>query len=298
MWIIITLTATTLQTLRNAFSKKVSKIVSADGVSLARFLYALPVMIIVYFIAKNIWGEVEILSNYFFLFAFLFAIFQALATFLLAELFHYKNFAVSVTFIKTEVAFLAVLGILFLGEHIPPMGWLGIIISFFGLILASLSKSQIKLENIKEAFRGMGVYLGILCAISFAFAVVLVKQAMMFLATDILVMKAIFTLLVTLIMQVSFMFPISYLKNKESAIAILKKPFWPALSGFSSALGSIFWFWAYSLANVAYVKVVGQIEFILGVLISVFFFKEKIYKNEYLGMALIVVGVVILVLLG
>ena len=297
MWVITTLIATTLQTLRNAFSKKISKTVSSDGVSLARFLYALPVMVIIYFVARQFWGDVEIMSNSFFFYAFLFAIFQALATFFLAELFHYKNFAVSVTLIKTEVIFLAILGILFLGEQIVPLGWLGIAISLLGLIIASLAKAKIELKNIKEAFKGKGVYFGVSSAISFAIAIVLIKHAMTLLSADILIMRPIFALLIVLMMQVSFMFPIAYFKNKSGVIAILKNPLFPALSGLSSAFASVFWFWAYAIANVTYVKVVGQVEFIIGVLISLIFFKEKIYKNEYIGMALIVLGVIILILI-
>ena len=297
MWIIITLIATISQTLRNAFSKKISKTVSAEAVSLARFLYALPVTIAVYFIAKNIWGEVDISSNSFFYFIFLFAIFQALATFFFAALFNYKNFAVSVTFIKTEIIFVAILGILFLNEQIAPLGWIGMLISFLGLILATFAKSKIKLNNFKKAFQGGGVYLGLLSALSFSIAVVLIKHAMSFLETDILIMKSIFALLITLIIQVSFMLPITYLKNKNSLVAIIKNPLFPFLSGLTSSFASIFWFWAYSLTNVAYVKVVGQVEFILSILISVFLFKEKIYKNEYIGMALIILGVIILILL-
>jgi len=60
-------------------------------------------------------------------------------------------------------------------------------------------------------------------------------------------------------------------------------------------LGSFFWFFAFAIAYVAYVKTLGQIEFILGILMSWYYFKEKIYKNEIFGMIIMAIGTIILI---
>ena len=295
MWILITLVATTLQTARNTLSKQISKKVSAEAVSLARFLYALPVVTVIYFIASYYLGKAEVIDNSFYLLIFLFAASQALAQFLMVELFHYKNFAVSITFIKTSVIFTAILGVIFLGEDISLSSWLGVIISFFGLILASFARLQIKLKNLCAALSGISLYLGLLSAFGFAINVILAKQAMVFVSADFVIIKSIFALMIALGMEVLMLLPIAYFKDKKSLIAILKKPKFPALSGITGGLGTIFWFWAFNIATVAYVVAIGQIEFILSVLISVFLFREKIYKSEYIGMVLMIIGIVILV---
>ena len=56
------------------------------------------------------------------------------------------------------------------------------------------------------------------------------------------------------------------------------------------------WFIAFALQNAAYVKALGQVELILSVLASVMFFRERISGREYLGMAVLVGSIVMLVL--
>ena len=65
-------------------------------------------------------------------------------------------------------------------------------------------------------------------------------------------------------------------------------------TGFS---GSLCWFWAYSVALVAYVKAVGQIEAVFAVAIALLVWREREIVRQLPGVALVVVGIV-LVLLG
>ncbi len=73
-----------------------------------------------------------------------------------------------------------------------------------------------------------------------------------------------------------------------------KKMFLQGAFAFSASLG---WFWAYSLAFVAYVKAVGQIESVAAVLYSLLIWKEREVARQIPGMALTLAGIA-LVLLG
>ena len=53
-----------------------------------------------------------------------------------------------------------------------------------------------------------------------------------------------------------------------------------------------------TLQNVAYVKMVGQVELILSVFISLVFFKERITVREFIGMGIVGGCIVWLVFLG
>jgi drug/metabolite transporter (DMT)-like permease len=71
----------------------------------------------------------------------------------------------------------------------------------------------------------------------------------------------------------------------------------PALFvGVTSVLGSAGWFTAMTLQSASYVKVVGQVEFLMTLLLSVFYFKERPNPMELLGMGLVVVGALLLLL--
>jgi drug/metabolite transporter (DMT)-like permease len=64
-----------------------------------------------------------------------------------------------------------------------------------------------------------------------------------------------------------------------------------AISG-SSFLGSVGWFTAFSLASVAMVKTLGQIEVLIMLLISALWFKEKLQKRALSGLVLIVLAAI------
>ncbi len=49
------------------------------------------------------------------------------------------------------------------------------------------------------------------------------------------------------------------------------------------------------MANVAYVRTFGQLEFVLSIFVSIYFFKEKISKNEILGMLFLICGAILIV---
>jgi len=65
--------------------------------------------------------------------------------------------------------------------------------------------------------------------------------------------------------------------------------------GFTSVAGSIGWFTAMSLQNAALVKTLGQTEFVVTLLITYFYFGEKISRQEYLGIALVFLSIVFLI---
>jgi len=295
LWISITLLAVISQLFRNAFSKKLSAKLHPVVVSLCRFLYGLLVITVIYFIIAYFYGKVEIMSSEFFLWVFLFSVCQITANTLWISLFSHKNFAVSISYIKIETIFVAILGMFFLAEKISILGWVGIITALLGLLLASLAKEKIKLTNLKNSFFQKSSYIGISAGIIFAVAAIAAKKSFSFLESDLVLLKSTFALWCTLITQVLLLFPFAFLKHKKDLFEIFKNPKVPFQIGALSGIGSFFWFFAFAIAYVAYVKTLGQIEFILGILMSHYYFKEKIYKNEILGMILMAIGTIILI---
>ena len=69
-----------------------------------------------------------------------------------------------------------------------------------------------------------------------------------------------------------------------------------AAIGFTSFVGSLGWFWAFSLTLVAFVKAVGQIESVLSVLLAIYLWQEQRTRDQLPGIALTVVGIFLIVL--
>jgi drug/metabolite transporter (DMT)-like permease len=87
-----------------------------------------------------------------------------------------------------------------------------------------------------------------------------------------------------------------YFQDKNQLLLMVK--YWRIclFVGVTSVIGSIGWFTAASFQSAAYVKALGQVEFFITLFITYRIFKEKISLVEFLGMALIITSVVILLL--
>jgi len=65
-------------------------------------------------------------------------------------------------------------------------------------------------------------------------------------------------------------------------------------TGLLNSLGAFFWFVAFSLAFLIHVKMIAQIDFLLLPLVSYFYFKEKVSRNEMIGIFLMMTGTLFL----
>ena len=57
-----------------------------------------------------------------------------------------------------------------------------------------------------------------------------------------------------------------------------------------------YWFTAMTIERAAYVKALGQIEFVFAIAVSTLIFKEKSTLRELFGMCLVAAGIVVLLL--
>ncbi|MBN1253388.1 MAG: EamA family transporter [Bacteroidales bacterium] len=278
--------------MRNFFSKKLYSQVRADSVSFTRFFFGFPIgLIALVFIVLN--GlTIHVVSSEFYIWVFVFASMQLVATGLLVSLFKFKNFAISLSYAKTETIFVAILGFFILSEKISFLAIIGIIVSFIGIMTASLSKFEAK--NILKSLNQKSTYIGLLTGLLFAIAVVSIKLSYNFIETNSNVNKSIIVLIISLSIQIVFMLPYMIFKRRNDLKFILKNPKVPILIGVFSSLGSFFWFFAFSLTSLAYVRTFGQLEFIISLIITIKYFKENISKIEIIGMILLIFGILIL----
>ena len=88
-----------------------------------------------------------------------------------------------------------------------------------------------------------------------------------------------------------------FFKDRDELIRVFTCWRPAVMVGLFGALTSIGWFSAFTLQNATYVRALGQIELVFTFVATLFFFREKISSREYVGIALII-GSIILVLLG
>lgn len=296
LWICATLIAASLQTIRFMLQKVLSNgKLSTTGATFSRFCYSAPFLwlaVSIYFFKTG--TDLPTLSNLFWFYAALGGISQIIATICVVALFKERNFAVGITFKKTEVVQAMLVGLVLLQENVSWIGFVAILLGLFGVLLLSNEAGNNQTESYRYFNKATG--LGLLAGFLFAISAVSYRGATLHVSMPSAISVAAVTLLAVVSLQMISMAIWIYLREPGQLSAVWKARKSAIWIGLTSMGGSFGWFTAFSLQNAAYVKALGQIELILSLVASYFFFQEKVTSREITGVVFLAVSVVILVL--
>ncbi len=298
-WVLWTLVAATMQAVRTAGQKHLAAEVTPLAATLVRYLFGLPFAILwlgyvsTSFLFEQ--GNVRLPDPgvTFFLSGIVAGILQIFATVLLIQLLTLRNFAVGSTYVKSEILLTAIIGYFLFTEAVTFVGWLAIVVCVVGLIVISISRTGglSSLWNL-SALYGLG------SGLCFALTSLFLRQASLSLGVDDPMLTAGMTLAYMVCLQT--VITVVWVRIQQPGeISRIFQQWRPALFvGITSVIGSVGWFTAMTMELASYVKTLGQVEFLMTVLIAVYFFKERPTRLEVVGMLLIVSGGIALLLGG
>lgn len=296
LWIVVTIAAAFFQTVRFMLQKLLSaSALSSAGATFARFLYSAPLVVVflaLYCVATD--SLLPATTLRYWLFALSGGLSQILATLCVVMLFKSRNFAVGITFKKTEVIQTALVGWILLGETISSLGIGVIVIGLIGVLLLSETPGLDGdwWRRICNRASGLGVLSGFLFAISG----VCYRGATLELASEDPLLRAGVTLACVTSAQLIAMALWLRLFEPGQILAVWRARRTAAWIGVTSMAGSFCWFTAFTLQTVAYVNALGQIELIFSLLATVFFFKEPITRRELCGLGVLSASILGLIL--
>nr|WP_321824735.1 DMT family transporter [Alteromonas macleodii] len=279
-WILFTLGAVVMQTVRNALQSKLSGAVNTSGVTLSRFILAPPIALVYLLILySSSAGQVPEFSGSFIAVILCASLLQIAATSLMVILFKQKNFAIGAGLAKSEALVAGVVGMLFFGSYLTPLGWAGIVI---GAIAVFVLSSGNRLHGISVKT----MVIGLACGTCFALTSLLVREASHMLNVQHTVAAAWVLLWVLCVQTISLSgyialtkpFVFRQLTNAKKQVLAISTV---------SCLGSICWFTAMALQHVALVKTLGQLEVLLTLVLSHYWLKNTVTKREIAGLLLI-----------
>ena len=295
LWIPITLAAALFQTLRFMLQRQLSLgTLSASGATLARFLYSAPLVAVLIVIYMRLSGQAwpQFTLN-FWVFGAIGGLAQILATIATVRLFQARNFAVGITFKKTEVIQAVLVGWVLLGDSVSGWGFAAIACGLVGVLLLSAPP-----EIVRAGWRDMAnrtVGLGLASGLLFAVSGVCYRGASLTLDLADPLARAGVTLSAVTMMQMVAM--VLWLRWRDPGQV---RAVWAARRvavwvGLMSMAGSFCWFTAFTLQNAAYVNAVGQVELVFSALVSVLIFREAISLREWLGMGVLLGSILMLI---
>lgn len=289
-WIFFTVMAAFMQAWRNAFQKQLSLTVDVYGVTLARFIFGLPfaiVYIFILYLQQPLSTHVEFTSRYW-LYVIIAGMSQIAATALMVRLFKQKNYAIGVGLAKSEAILAAMIAVAVLHEKLTVLGWFGVMLGGIAVFLLSNGKQ-------KEAISLQTLTIGIGSGLCFAITSLLVREASLELTNLPYLHRAAWVLLSIIGFQCLSMLLFLIVFSRKTLFAMWQKIGLTFKVSVCSFLASLGWFTAMSMQSVAIVKTLGQIEILFSLLISVYFFKEKLAKTEHIGLFLVVIAAILVI---
>ena len=299
LWIALTLFAVIMQTVRTAGQKQLSVVLLPMTVTLMRFVFGLP-FAIAYLASVIWWFEVAlpVWNATFVAYALIASLAQIVATALLIHLFALRNFAVGTAYARTEAFLTALVGATIFGEYISAGGWLAITISVTGVLALTIARSDIQGAAWWSRLWNRAAGVGLASGLAFAVASLSIRKASLSFGDGNFLLTAGVTL-VTMVTVQTVICGAWVMARHTSELAVMCRQ-WRlgTFVGLTSALGSIGWFTAMTVERAAYVKSLGQIEFLFALGISTLFFGERSNWLELTGMGLIAIGILVLVVAG
>ena len=297
-WIPITLFAALAQTGRNAAQKSLTGSLGMWPATRVRFLFGLPFalacLLALYLLpgrGATPWPQ---FSGAYFGWIAVGAVFQLGATAALLRAMQERNFAVAVTLSKTEVLQVALFGVLFLAEW-PTLLMLGaMLVATFGVGVLSLPPEGKRNGLAGSAWWSPSAGYGLLCGACFAIASIGYRGAALALGVESPLLSAAWGVMLAQTLQSVGLGAWIAWRSPDGL-----RPIWRAwrvslTAGSLGAIASLAWFSAYAMQSVAAVRTVGMAEVLFSLLVSRRLFSERMSGTEKAGMALVVLGIVVL----
>lgn len=289
-WIAFTVLAALMQAVRTAGQKQLTSSVSPMGATLIRYIFGLP-FAIAYLLFLSQFSAFALLVDAlvnarFVVYGMMAGVAQIVATVLLVKCFSFRNFTVGTSFAKTEAIQTAIFGMVLFGSTLTTLAWLAVAVGVLGIFIVSIPTKTGQWEP-------MNVLLGTLSGTAFSLTSLWLREASLSLNLPALKSAAVTLVFMVTVQSIMCMAYIAIREKKQfAAIRMRLSLSW--FVGLTSALGSVGWFTAMTLQNPALVKSLGQIEFIFTLLLTTFFFKEKVTRRELVGVLAIVASVILI----
>lgn len=290
-WILFTLMAAFTQAWRNAFQKQLSTTVDSYGVTLARFFFAFPLAglyLNFLYVQQPISIHVSFHTN-FWIYVFIAAMSQILATILMVQLFRQKNYAIGVGLAKSEAILAAIIGVTLFGEYLSLFAWLGVFLGAFAIFL--LSKGGIQ----GTKFSWNTLLIGTGSGLCFAITSLLVREASLELDMLPVLHRAAWVLFTVIGIQCSVLLFFLVIFKPKTLWAMWERVGLVLKISLCSCIASLGWFTAMSMQSVAIVTTLGQIEILFSLLISVYLFKEKLVSTDRWGLFWVVIAAMLVI---
>ncbi|MEN9760585.1 MAG: hypothetical protein RI906_411 [Pseudomonadota bacterium] len=286
-WIAFTVTAAAAQTGRNALQRELTAVLGTAGATQVRFLYGLPFGLA--FCALVLWvtGErLPALSINVWLWALVGGLGQIAGTALMLAAMREKSFVVSTALTKIEPVWVAMFGLVLLGDALSPGLVLAIATATAGVLVMSWPAKGVD-WSLRPMLLGLSSGAGFgVAAIGFRAAIQAVPEASFVLAASVVVALG-------LSIQTTLLAGWMLVRERALLVAIARAWRPSLLAGLLGAFASQCWFLAFAVETAARVRTLALVEILFAHLVSRRLLSQNVSAREAMGLVLLIAGVVL-----
>jgi drug/metabolite transporter (DMT)-like permease len=293
-WSPIVLWAALAQTARNAAQRSLVAQAGTLGATLARFLYGVPfaaAWVALLHLLPATRGAIPPFDPGYFGWLVVGAAGQLAATAFLLAAMKQRNFVIGVAYSKTDALQVALFGTLLLGE-LP--GWvtlLAMALATAGVVMLSLPQKKGAAAQGASTWTGRAAWFGLASGAGFAFSAVGYRGAALALAGTSPWLIGAWGVLWAQALQSVVLGGWLAWRSRQSLRAITQAWRVSLVAGIAGALASIGWFTAFALTSAANVRTLGMVEVVFSYLVSHRLMREKLSRDEQLGLLLVAIGI-------
>jgi len=292
-WAFLTVGASAAQTARNVMQRDLVSVLGTAGATHVRFLFSLPFIAVLFVIETRIIGfhapEMHLTSLLWLLAG---AAAQAFATGLMLAGMKVRSFVVITAYTKTEPVIIAIFGVLFLHETPSLAVAAAVVIATAGVMLMSWPKQVAGKAPEKE---WQSAALGLAGGAFFALSATCYRGGLIGLDGENVFIIATTALLAAQTMQCAIILAYLGVFDRPLLKAIARNWRKSLFAGAMGALASQLWLMAFTLTSAAAVRTLALLEVPMAQVVTRRMFRQGTSGREYLGMALIVGGIVLLI---
>jgi len=288
IWAVFVIIAALGQTARNAMQRELTASLGAAGAAHVRFLFGFPFALL--FLAGVAFVTHDALphtNTLFWEWDVAGAIAQIFGTAMMLLTMEERSFVVAIAYSKTEPVFVAVFGLVFLGDALSLPLVVSILIATAGVMIISYRPGMAAKTKIVLLGLGAGAFFGV-SAVGYRGAILALHEPHY-------LMAATFTLAIGLFIQAMLLSAWLGVRKPSVLVAIARLWRQSLFAGFMGAAASQFWFLAFALATAASVRTLGLVDVLFAQAASHFIFKQPTTKREAVGITLLVTGAALLV---
>lgn len=291
LWIPFTIIAALGQVARNAMQRQLTGQLGTWGATNIRFLFGFPFSIAFFAVVLAATGDyIPCPRAAFWPWLLLGALSQIVATGLMLLAMNDRSFVVTTAYLKTEAIQTAIFGFVFLGDNLTKLKVAAILIATTGVTITAL-----QLGGKKNFTELKPTIIGLVAAAAFALSAVGFRGAIITVSGVSFVTAASYTLVSGLFVQ-TLVLTIYLLVRAPDVLRAILGLWKPSIfAGFTGALASQFWFLAFALTAAANVRTLALVEVLFAQGVAYYSFKQPILQRELSGVALIVIGVALLI---